>query len=291
VIGIVLAGGTGSRLRPLTSSVSKQLLPIFDKPMIYYPISTLMLAGVRKLIIVTTPRDQLAFQQLLGDGSQLGVEFQYRAQPSPNGIAAVFSLCSDLIEGERVALILGDNVFHGNGLGQQLKSDIDKFTGAQIFGYSVSNPSEYGVVEIASDGQIISIQEKPEIPKSNLAIPGLYFYDTDVVEMAEVLQPSSRGEVEITSLNELYWQQGKLSVRVLPRGTAWFDTGTFENLFDASSYVRLLQSRQGTRIACLEEISWRNGWITTELLENLAEKTQSLNFLDYIRSLVGKNVF
>ena len=291
VIGIVLAGGTGSRLHPLTASVSKQLLPIFDKPMIHYPIATLMLSGIRKMIIVTTPRDQMAFQHLLGDGSELGLEIHYKIQPTPNGIGAAFVLCQDLLGTERVALILGDNVFHGNGLGQQLSDLAQAFSGAQIFGYPVLNPSDYGVVEIGANSQVLSIEEKPLHPKSNLAIPGLYFYESDVVELARQLSPSSRGEIEITSVNIAYWQAQKLSVKILPRGTAWFDTGTFENLADASSYVRLLQTRQGTKIACLEEISWRNGWISAESFEALARSSKSREFLEYARKSIGKDPF
>lgn len=287
MLGIVLAGGTGSRLRPLTSAVSKQLLPIYDKPMIYYPISTLMLSGIRDLVIVTTPKDQESFKSLLGSGEELGINFRYVIQEHPDGIGAVFPLCESQIGNNQVALILGDNIFHGNGLGTQLIKFTNNISGASIFGYPVSNPTEYGVVSIDQFGVPISIVEKPRIPLSNLAVPGLYFYDNNVVEIAKVTAPSARNEIEITSINNYYLNQGSLKVNILPRGTAWFDTGTFENLYDATTYVRLLEARQGVKIACLEEIAWRNNWIDDEDLLRIAAKANNEPNKTYLESLVN----
>ena len=287
MLGIVLAGGTGSRLRPLTSAVSKQLLPIYDKPMIYYPISTLMLSGIRDLVIVTTPKDQESFKSLLGSGEELGINFRYVVQKQPDGIGAVFPLCESQIGNNQVALILGDNIFHGNGLGTQLIKFTNNISGASIFGYPVSNPTEYGVVSIDQFGVPISIVEKPRVPPSNLAVPGLYFYDNDVVEIAKVTAPSARNEIEITSINNYYLDQGSLKVNILPRGTAWFDTGTFENLYDATTYVRLLEARQGVKIACLEEIAWRNNWINDEDLLRIAAKVNNEPNKIYLESLVN----
>lgn len=288
MLGIVLAGGTGSRLRPLTAAVSKQLLPIYDKPMIYYPISTLMLAGIRDLVIVTTPKDQDSFKALLGTGEELGVNFRYVIQKQPDGIGAVFPLCESEIRDSQVALILGDNIFHGNGLGSQLIQFTSGISGAAIFGYPVSNPTEYGVVEIDKSGTPISLIEKPANPPSNLAIPGLYFYDNEVIDIARNTKPSHRGEIEITSINNEYLGHKKLSVNVLPRGTAWFDTGTFENLFDATTYVRLLEARQGVKIACLEEIAWRNGWIDSNSLLRIAEKKENEMNRNYLKGLITR---
>jgi len=287
MLGIVLAGGTGSRLRPLTSAVSKQLLPIYDKPMIYYPISTLMLSGIRDLVIVTTPKDQESFKSLLGSGEELGINFRYVIQEHPDGIGAVFPLCESQIGNNQVALILGDNIFHGNGLGTQLIKFTNNISGAWIFGYPVSNPTEYGVVSIDQFGAPISIVEKPRNPPSNLAVPGLYFYDNNVVEIAKVTAPSARNEIEITSINNYYLNQGSLKVNILPRGTAWFDTGTFENLYDATTYVRLLEARQGVKIACLEEIAWRNSWIDDEDLLRIAAKVNNEPNKTYLESLVN----
>jgi glucose-1-phosphate thymidylyltransferase len=287
MLGIVLAGGTGSRLRPLTSAVSKQLLPIYDKPMIYYPISTLMLSGIRELVIVTTPKDQESFKSLLGSGEELGINFRYVIQEQPDGIGAVFPLCESQIGNNQVALILGDNIFHGNGLGTQLIKFTNNISGASIFGYPVSNPTEYGVVSIDQFGAPISIVEKPRVPPSNLAVPGLYFYDNNVVEIAKVTAPSARNEIEITSINNHYLNQGSLKVNILPRGTAWFDTGTFENLYDATTYVRLLEARQGVKIACLEEIAWRNSWIDDEDLLRIAAKVNNEPNKTYLESLVN----
>jgi glucose-1-phosphate thymidylyltransferase len=287
MLGIVLAGGTGSRLRPLTSAVSKQLLPIYDKPMIYYPISTLMLSGIRDLVIVTTPKDQESFKSLLGSGEDLGINFRYVIQEHPDGIGAVFPLCESQIGNNQVALILGDNIFHGNGLGTQLIKFTNNISGASIFGYPVSNPTEYGVVSIDQFGAPISIVEKPRNPPSNLAVPGLYFYDNNVVEIAKFTAPSARNEIEITSINNYYLNQGSLKVNILPRGTAWFDTGTFENLYDATTYVRLLEARQGVKIACLEEIAWRNSWIDDEDLLRIAAKVNNEPNKTYLESLVN----
>ena len=265
--GIVLAGGTGSRLWPVTLGVSKQLLPVYDKPLIHYPISTLMNAGIREIVIITTPEDQSSFQRLLGDGSRLGLKFIYEVQASPDGLAQAFLIAEKHIAGQKCALVLGDNLFQGPGLGAQLKafSGVD---GAQIFAYRVSDPERYGVVEFDISGKAISLEEKPTQLKSHFAVPGLYFYDEDILDIARSVKPSARGELEITSVNQAYLDLGKLNVSVLPRGTAWLDTGTFASLHDASSYVRALEDRQGTKISCLEEISFHNAWITkSELLE------------------------
>jgi glucose-1-phosphate thymidylyltransferase len=256
--------------------------------MIYYPISTLMLAGIRDVVIVTTPRDQDSFINLLGTGEALGMNFSYVVQNQPDGIGAVFPLCETQISNSNVALILGDNIFHGNGLGTQLIEFTTITDGAAVFGYPVSNPTEYGVVEINRNGIPISLIEKPLNPPSNLAIPGLYFYDNNVVEIAKATKPSSRGEIEITSINSSYLKEGKLKVNVLPRGTAWFDTGTFENLYDASTYVRLLEARQGVKIACLEEIAWRNGWVSDESLLRIASAKGQESNKFYLESLIAQ---
>jgi len=286
MIGIVLAGGTGSRLRPLTLAFSKQLLPVFNKPMVMFPISTLMMAGIRDIIIVTTPQDEDLFRNLLGSGEELGVTFNYISQPEPNGIAAVFGLCERFIRNKSVSLVLGDNIFHGNGLGRELSQYTGNIRGAQIFGYSVPNPEEYGVVEIDSMGNPISVTEKPKNSRSNLAIPGLYFYDDRVLEISKAISPSARGELEITAVNQSYLNLGELSVSILPRGTAWFDTGTFENLADAGTYVRILETRQGVAISSLPEISWRNKWITDQQIADLVTNPRYANQGDYLLHLV-----
>ena len=267
--GIILAGGTGSRLHPITQGISKQLTPVYDKPMIYYPLSTLMLAGIRDILIITTPADQEQFQRLLGDGSRFGINLEYKVQPSPDGLAQAFILGADFIGNAPVALVLGDNIFYGPGLGTQLATYEQK-DGATVFAYRVADPRAYGVVEFDENFNALSIEEKPENPKSDYAIPGLYFYDSKVVEYARQIKPSPRGELEITDLNRVYLEQGKLKVEVLPRGTAWLDTGTFDSLADATNFIRTVQSRQGLSVGCPEEIAWRHGWLSDEQLRDIA---------------------
>jgi glucose-1-phosphate thymidylyltransferase len=284
--GIVLAGGTGSRLWPLTYGVSKQLLPVYDKPLIHYPISTLMLAGIQEFLIITSPDDQGAFVRLLGNGSKYGVSFEFATQHKPDGIAQALIIGEKYIGSESCALILGDNLFYGVGLGTQLKS-LTHVSGAHIFAYKVKNPTQYGVVEFGHDGIVLSIQEKPTNPKSSYAVPGLYFYDNSVVEIAKLVKPSDRGELEITSINQKYLESGKLRATVLERGTAWLDTGTFESLHAASSFVQIIEDRQGQKISCLEEIAWRNRWIGDSDLLKLANEYKSSPFSDYLRSLLS----
>jgi glucose-1-phosphate thymidylyltransferase len=283
--GIVLAGGTGSRLWPITRGVSKQLLHVYDKPMVHYPIATLMAAGIRNILIITSPEDQAAFRRLLGTGSELGIEFHYKVQESPRGLADAFILGETFLDGNKCALILGDNIFHGSGLGRQLM-DYTDLKGAHIFAYKVADPKRYGVVEFDAGGKVISIEEKPENPKSNFAVPGLYFYDESVVEIAKEIKPSARGEIEITSVNNAYLKSNNLRVSVLPRGTAWLYTGTVQALHDASSYIKILEDRQGTKVSCLEEVAWRQGWITDEDVSKLAQGYGSSPFADFLNLLL-----
>jgi glucose-1-phosphate thymidylyltransferase len=285
--GIVLAGGTGSRLYPLTVAFSKQLLPVFDKPLIFYPIGTLMAAGINEILIITTPQDQGLFRKLLGSGEELGINLSYAIQNDPKGIPEAFLIANNFIGNEKVALILGDNIFFGTGLGRNLKN-FTKVLGARIFGYEVTDPERYGVATLDKKGSLLSLEEKPTNPKTNLAVTGLYFYDNSVVEKAKNLKPSQRGELEITDLNAMYLADRQLSIEVLPRGTAWLDTGTFDGLNDASNFVRVIEERQGTKIACLEEIAWRNGWITNEQLIKLSNSPYRSNIGHYLRNLLSK---
>jgi glucose-1-phosphate thymidylyltransferase len=281
VKGIILAGGTGTRLYPITHAVSKQLMPIYDKPMIYYPLTTLMLAGARDILIITTPVDRPQFERLLSDGGQFGCRFSYAVQAVPNGLAQAFVIGAEFIGSDSVALVLGDNIFYGAGLGDQLKAHCDP-DGAVIFAYQVANPSDYGVVEFDGDFLAVSLEEKPAVPKSNYAIPGLYFYDNDVVALAGKLEPSARGEYEITDLNRAYLEAGKLKVAVLPRGTAWLDTGSYTSLMQAAQFVQVIEERQGLKIGCPEEVAYREGYITREQLETLAAPLMKSGYGQYL---------
>jgi glucose-1-phosphate thymidylyltransferase len=282
---ILLAGGTGSRLWPITKAVSKQLMPVFDKPMIYYPLSTLIHAGIREVLVITTPEDQSQFVNLLGDGSHLGMRLQFATQPRPEGIAQAFVIGAEFIGEESVGLILGDNIFHGQGLGGQLAESRD-VVGGRVFAYQVANPEDYGVVAFDDDGRVLSIEEKPAKPKSRYAVPGLYFYDNRVVEIAQGLTPSARGELEITAVNDAYLQMGELTVTVLERGTAWLDTGTFTSLMQAGEFVRVIEERQGLKIGCVEEAAWRAGFITSEELGELAEPLRKSGYGQYLLGLL-----
>ncbi|MGY0575857.1 glucose-1-phosphate thymidylyltransferase RfbA [Bradyrhizobium sp. RDM12] len=283
--GIILAGGTGSRLYPVTAVVSKQLLPVFDKPMIYYPLSTLMFAGIRDILIITTPQDQVLFQRLLGDGSEIGLRFSYAHQDSPRGLADAFIVGRDFVGKDPVALVLGDNIFYGNGLPEMLSRAAAPKRGATIFGYAVNTPDQYGVVELDAGGRALSLEEKPAQPRSNVAVTGLYFYDNDVLDIAAGISPSARGELEITDVNRVYLERGELFVRIMGRGMAWLDTGTHSSLVEASHFVQILEQRQGLRIACPEEIALRQGYISLEAFEKLAQKSAKSGYGEYLLSV------
>ncbi|OCH25507.1 glucose-1-phosphate thymidylyltransferase RfbA [Aliivibrio sp. 1S128] len=287
--GIVLAGGSGSRLYPLTRGVSKQLLPIYDKPMVFYPISTLMLAGIKDILIITTPEDNAGFKRLLGDGSYFGINIEYAIQPTPDGLAQAFIIGEEFIGNDSVCLVLGDNIFYGQSFSQTLKNAASRKSGATVFGYQVKDPERFGVVEFDDNMKAISIEEKPDAPKSNYAVTGLYFYDNDVIEMAKKVMPSHRGELEITTLNEMYLNNGSLNVELLGRGFAWLDTGTHESLHEASSFVQTIENVQGLKVACLEEISWRNGWLSDEQVLTLAKPMMKNEYGQYLTRLVNES--
>jgi glucose-1-phosphate thymidylyltransferase len=282
--GIILAGGSGTRLYPITKAISKQLMPIYDKPMIYYPLSVLMMAGIREILIITTPDDQSQFIRLLGDGHELGCRFEYQVQEVPNGLAQAFVLGADFIGDDRVALVLGDNIFYGVGLGEQL-TKLTTVSGGNVFAYEVADPHRYGVVEFDASNKAISLEEKPVNPRSNFAVPGLYFYDNQVVDIAKNLKPSPRGEYEITDVNKEYLRRGELHVSILGRGTAWLDTGTFESLHDATEFIRVIEKRQGYKIGCIEEVAYRKGFINREQLDVLAEGLIKSGYGEYLRQL------
>ena len=286
--GIILAGGSGTRLYPLTIAVSKQLMPVYDKPMIYYPLSVLMMAGINEIMIITTPEDNEAFKKLLGDGSQIGCKFTFAIQPKPEGLAQAFIIGEEFIGNDKVALILGDNIFYGTGLQKTLKNHTDP-DGGVVFAYHVNDPQRYGVVQFDDNNKVLSIEEKPATPKSNFAVPGLYFYDNEVVEIAKNIKPSSRGELEITDINVAYLEREKLKVGILNRGTAWLDTGTHQSLLQAAQFVEVIEERQGLKIGCIEEIAYRNGFIDAEMLENAAIKLGKSGYGVYLRGLLNKN--
>lgn len=285
--GIVLAGGTGSRLYPITQGVSKQLLPVYDKPMIYYPISVLMLSGIRDILIITTPEDNSSFKRLLGDGTAFGVNFSYQIQSVPAGLADAYLIGEEFIQGQPSALVLGDNVFFGQGFGSKLSDVAQRTSGATVFGYQVKDPQRYGVVEIDENTKALSLEEKPLLPKSNWAVTGLYFYDEQVVEMAKRVKPSARGELEITSINQMYLEAGQLNVERLGRGFAWLDTGTHESLLDASQFIHTIEERQGFKVACLEEIAFRNGWLSKEQVAEQAKRLDKTGYGQYLGQLIA----
>ena len=286
--GIILAGGSGTRLYPITKSVSKQILPIYDKPMIYYPLSVLMLAGIKEILIISTPRDVITFEELLGDGSDIGINIEYAVQESPRGLADAFIIGEKFIGDDNVALVLGDNVFYGYGFSNRLHNAVERKDGATIFGYHVSNPKEFGVVEFDDDNNVISIEEKPILPKSNYAVPGLYFYDNDVIEIAKNVKPSARGEIEITAVNNEYLKRGKLKVELFGRGMAWLDTGSCKGLLEASNFVEAIQNRQGLFVSCIEEIAYRNGFINKKQLLNLAEPLEKTEYGKYLVNIANE---